>query len=420
MNDRPQIKGTDPAGATLRASAVTAATAHQAEVTDDETDAALAAVRDRIAEGDAGRPAVLPRPRTVERWRTWAAQAALIAIVAGGAIALGQRSDDRKSIVPAADPTASIVTNSTDVPTTQTTTQTPTSEATTTPTTTPATFALVQPIIPYFCASDYTCTQLANTDDGRIVAYEPTGEELVVFDSLGVSEVQRISLAEPLADAFPSFVDVGPDDVVYLSINTPGITDPSRDLLAIPLSGPAAGTVVKRWTGLDGTGDSTIVPQVDGLVVVGCCGFMEARPAADATRYPYVDRSGTTITSSTHATFRLDLTPGAGTLVRIDNGIETAFALPSEFQAPRDFPMVVATDDGGAVALDWIDLADGGGMLIAHFLAATSDNPARVDVYRVDTAQNAQIALMEPTDSVLVADGDHFTRKRVADIATQI
>ena len=353
----------------------------------------------------------------VLRWRPWAAAAALIAIVAGGAIALGQRSDDGTSIVPATDPTASLVTSSTDVPTTQPATATPTSEATTTPTPTPATFALVQPIIPYVCASQYVCTQLANTDDGRIVTYEPTAEAFVVYDGLGLAELQRVALAEPFADAFPYIVDVGADDVVYLSINTPGITDPSRDLLAIPLGGPAAGTVVERWTGLDGTGDSTIVPQVDGLVVVGCCGFMESRPAADATRYPYVDRSGGTIVASTTATFRLELTPGAGTLVRIDNGIETAFVLPSEFQAPRDFPEVVATDDGGGVALDWIDLADGGGLFIAHFLAATGESAARVDTYRVDTAQ---IALLEPTHTVLVIDGDHFTRRRIADIATPV
>ncbi|MCY7297587.1 MAG: hypothetical protein LH616_00045, partial [Ilumatobacteraceae bacterium] len=263
MNDRPQIPGADPADAVLRASAAAAAAAHQVGVTNVETAIALAAVRRRNAAGDTGPSTALPRPRTAERWRPWAAAAALIAIVAGGAIALGQQSDDGKSIVPATEPTASLVMSSTDVPTTQTTTATPTSEATTTPTptTTPAALALVQPIIPSVCASQYVCTQLANTDDGRIVTYEPTAEAFVVYDSLGLAELQRVALAEPFADAFPYIVDVGPDDVVYLSINTPGITDPSRDLLAIPLSGPVAGTVVKRWTGQDGTGDSTNVPQ---------------------------------------------------------------------------------------------------------------------------------------------------------------
>ncbi|HRB02806.1 MAG TPA: hypothetical protein PLP26_05530, partial [Ilumatobacteraceae bacterium] len=422
-NDRPHTHGSDHADATLQASATTAAAAHRATVTDAETDAALAAVRHRIAAGDTGRPVELPQRRTTQRWRPWAAAAALMVIVAGGAIVLGQRHDDGKSIVPATDPSTSLVTNSTDVATTHITTATTTPATTTAPTTTtptttaPTTLALVQPIIPYRCASQYTCTQLTITDDGRIVAYEPTAEALVVYDGLGLAELQRVSLTDQFADAFPSLVGVGPDDVVYLTINTPGIIDPSRDLLAIPLSGPAAGTIVMRWTGLDGSGDSTLVPQKDSLVVVACCGYMETRPTADSTRFPYVDRSGAVTPDSRRTTFRMDLASGAGTLVRVDGGAETTFALPVEFQSPRDFPVLVATDDGGAIALDWIYLPDGDGMFIAHFLAATGDSQARVDVYKVDAVQ---IALLEPAHTVLVIDGDHFARRRIADIATQV
>lgn len=58
-----------------------------------------------------------------------------------------------------------------------------------------------QPLIPYVCASEFTCTTLGNPDDGRIVAYEPTTETPVVYDSLGLNELLRVSLAEPLVDA---------------------------------------------------------------------------------------------------------------------------------------------------------------------------------------------------------------------------
>lgn len=271
---------------------------------------------------------------------------------------------------------------------------------------------IVQPTIPYACVGENTCTQLIGTADGRIVAYSPAEETLTVYDSTGTQELLRVVLAEPLADAYPWLVTVGPADVVYINMSTPGASDPIADLIAIPLTGPGAGKVVQRWTGLDGSGDSTLVPQVDGIVSVGCCGFLETRPSAEAERYPYVDENGAAI-ASTATTFRLDLTPDGGTLVRIDNGVETVFALPATFQAPRDFPRVVATTDGGAMALDWIDMLDSGGMYIARFLPATDISPQQVEVYRLDTTQ---LALMEPSGTVLLATGDHFTRASIEDI----
>jgi len=127
-------------------------------------------------------------------------------------------------------------------------------------------------------------------------------------------------------------------------------------------------------------------------------------------------RNGATIVGSTATTFRLDLVPDSGTLVRIDDGIETAFTLTAEFQAPRDFPTVVADDAGGALAMGWVERPEGGGMIIAHFAAETSESPARAIVYGIGVTQ---IELLEPTYTVLVIDGDHFTRKRIADIALQ-
>jgi len=274
----------------------------------------------------------------------------------------------------------------------------------------------VQPTIPSACVGEVTCTQLIAMADGHILAYSPIDETLTVYDSLGTQELLRVMLVEPLADVYPTLVTVGPADVVYLNTATPGATDPSSDLIAIPLSGPRAGTVIKRWTGLDGSGDSTLVAQADGLVTVPCCGPMETRPAADAQHYQYVDADGAeNVVTSTATTFRLDLAPGAGNLVRIDQGVETVFPLPAEFQAPRDFPRVVATIDGGALAIDWIDGAEGGALHIARFLAATSEQPQRVDVFRLDTTD---VALLEPNGTVLMVDGDHFIRLQLADIGT--
>lgn len=397
----------------LRASAVTASVAHHAGVSPAETSAALAAVRARAAAGDTGTiaPTTTFRRSPDDRRRLLAAAAALIVLIGGGALALNLRSDDDRSVAPATDPT----TVSTVAPTGPATTEpTRTEPATTLPTTTVQPNGLVQPTIPYVCVGENVCTQLIGTADGRIVAYSPADETLAVYDSNGAEELLTVPLAEPLADAYPWLVTVGPADVVYINISPPGASDPVADLIAIPLTGPGAGKVFQRWTGLDGSGDSTLVPQADGIVTVDCCGFIETRPSADAQRYPYIDNLPDP-TTSTAPMFRLDLAPGAGTLVRIDNGVETVFPLPSEFQAPRDFPRTVASTDGGALALDWIDMLDGGAMYIARFRPATGTSAQQVDVFRLDTFQ---VGLLEPSGTVLMPDGDHFTRHNIEDIGT--
>ncbi|MEQ1702057.1 MAG: hypothetical protein ABMA25_18255 [Ilumatobacteraceae bacterium] len=402
----------------LRTTAAADTAAHRMSVSADDTNAALAAVRARAAAGDTGTIATTEtRRRPTRDWRPFAAAAALVALIGGGALALTLRSDDDRTVVPATDPTNSSITATTGVmiapTTTPSTSPLPTEPALPTTTAEPIGPGLVQPTIPYTCVGENVCTQLIGTADGRIVAYSPADETLTVYDNTGTQEVLRVPLAEPLADAYPSLVTVGPDNVVYVNIATPGASDPISDLIAIPLTGTNAGTVIQRWTGLDGSGDSTLVPQTDGIVTVGCCGFIETRPAADAERYAYVDSKGAPITS-TAPMFRLDLAQGGGTLVRIELGSEWAFPLPTEFQAPRDFPRVVATTDGGALALDWIDMLDGGAMYIARFFPpAAGPSQQQVKVYRLDTFQ---VALMEPAGTVLVVDGDHFTRQQIKDI----
>ena len=59
--------------------------------------------------------------------------------------------------------------------------------------------------------SEFDCTQLANTEDGRIVAYDPTDATVRVYDSTGQqlqADVEIDGGISPLERAW--FVDVGP------------------------------------------------------------------------------------------------------------------------------------------------------------------------------------------------------------------
>ncbi len=110
--------------------------------------------------------------------------------------------------------------------------------------------------------SEFDCTQLANTEDGRIVAYDPTDATVRVYDSTGQqlqADVEIDGGISPLERAW--FVDVGPTTSRYLTESTAASVDSQVDLLAIPLVGERAGEVVVVWTGLDGSGDTALVPR---------------------------------------------------------------------------------------------------------------------------------------------------------------
>ncbi|MGA9276976.1 hypothetical protein [Ilumatobacter sp.] len=266
------------------------------------------------------------------------------------------------------------------------------------------------------CVSEFDCTQLANTEDGRIVVYDPADQMLQIFDATGTDlrgEIPIDSDVVPLERAL--FVAVGPDDVAYLRTMTPGASDPSNDLLAIPLVGDRAGQVVERWTGLDGSGDSTLVPRRAGLTVVNCCGELGTRPEPDAVIYRWVDRDGDTVESNAPS-FDLNLGREGNSLTRIDGeSTFTRFALPTVFQYPRDFPPTVATTDGGALSRDFVQTASGGVQVIVEF---GPDWPDNGDVYFQPIGDAASIQLLEPTGTVIVADGDTFVRRELDEVAT--
>jgi len=81
----------------------------------------------------------------------------------------------------------------------------------------------------------------------------------------------------------------GPGDVAYVAVPVPG-TDASRELLAVSLDGPRAGTTLARSEPGDGSGDSDFVRAPDGWVSVVCCGNDPVLPAPDQpTVMGYVD-----------------------------------------------------------------------------------------------------------------------------------
>lgn len=270
------------------------------------------------------------------------------------------------------------------------------------------------------CASEFDCTQLANTEDGRIVAYDPADETLRVYDATGRelnAEVSIASSVTPLDQAW--LVDVGPDDVAYLAASTEASVESQLDLLAIPLVGDRAGEVVVVWTGVDGTGDSTLVPRRAGLTVVPCCGDRLPRPARDAPIYSWADRNGDAI-ESTAPSFDLTLGDAGSSLTRIDGEATfTRFTLPTVFQNPRDFPTTVATDDGGALSSDFVQTRAGGVTVLVDF---DTDWPEfgidNGDVYYRRIGDSIGVALLEPSGTVVVGTGDGFVRRSIDEIAT--
>lgn len=295
-----------------------------------------------------------------------------------------------------------------------------TAAAPTTATMPPTSQPVVEPrnlAIANHCAGEFNCTQLAHTEDGRIVAYDPTEETLRIYDRWGQTLQFEVPLAEPMADSYPLLLHVGPDDVAYMVVDTPGVDDPSNDLLAIPLLGDEAGEVLVRSTGLDGSGDSRLVPTATGLAVVDCCGMAVPRPAPDATLYPFVDRNGAP-TQSAAPTFRLDLGDAGNNLTRIEaNGDQSSFRLPAVLRYPRDMPTVVATDDGGALASDYVEDGSGWSMFLFRFRpAADAAEMLRLN----DKLGLGLLLLLEPSGTVVIVDGAGFVRRTLDEVGTRV
>ena len=290
---------------------------------------------------------------------------------------------------------------------------------------------LVQPTaIVRTCIGDFICTDLASTPTGRIVSFDQgvdeTDDVLRIYSADGTELQAEISITEPLVS--PSLWGVGPDDVAYLQTIPPDAGDAAGELLAIPLVGSNAGSVVMRWTGLSVSGDSTLIPRKAGLTSVGCCGPKETRPTPDATIYRWVDRNGAAI-ESTAPSFDLNLGNAGNSLTRIDTAADGSpsfinFTLPLAYQYPRDFPRVAATDDGGALAYDYVQMQSAEYEVFVDFdtdwTAANVDNG---DVYFRMPPEVSHRPLLEPSGTVIVPAGpsnsDQFVRRSLGQVATR-
>lgn len=423
----------DSLDAVLRARAHAAHDEHAASISPLATEDALQAVRARLDGGEVPtmvRAESRPRHQRQRQLLMVAAAAVLLAVVGIGLVALGtrgQRPAEEAATSAASPSTSSLVSPSSSPSTAPTTTpDTALAETTVPDTTMPTTTSVFDPLLPlgevlpttHRCADEFTCTQLGSTEDGRLVVFDPVDNAMVVYDATGQVIETTVPLAMSLAGQFPLLVHIGPDDVAYFGVVPPGVNDPVSDLIAIPLRGPSAGAEVARYTGLDGSGDSELVPQADGFATVWCCGPLAARPAPDATVYPYVDSAGAP-TTSTAPHFRLDLGESGNKLIRINNSFGGAvFALPSALSAPRGMPRLVATADGGALALD---VLQGPAQTLTTLVRFWPDFPNDAEVFFVSMAydgSDARVVLQERTGTVIVLSGSSYVRSTLEDVAT--
>lgn len=277
--------------------------------------------------------------------------------------------------------------------------------------------------IPRNCVDDNVCTHLESTADGRIVAFDPTDNTLRTYNALGDELLAEAPVDQEFPDPYPDseigalplIEHVGPDDVVYLSYYAVDGGDAMRDLIAVPLGGPSAGSVIQRWEGLDGSGDSDLVPTRSGLAVVGCCGPEPTRPSPDATVFGYVDRNGSPIESD-GPVFRVDLGDAGNELARIDvSGDETRFRLPTVASFPRGMPRLAATDDGGAV-MDIYSVEYNQSFVVDVNTDWPQFGIDPADVHLLD--DGVGISLLEPAGTVVVADGDGFVRRSLDEVGT--
>ncbi|MGB3736260.1 MAG: hypothetical protein WA964_14975 [Ilumatobacter sp.] len=287
--------------------------------------------------------------------------------------------------------------------------------------------SLVQPTaIVRTCVGEFIgCTQLANTQNGRIVGLDPAAGVLRVYNPDGTELQAEVTIAEALES--PQLWSIGPDDVAYVQTLGPESGESASELLAIPLIGSSAGSVVMRWTGLSTSGDNTLIPRKAGLTSVGCCGPKETRPTPDATIYRWVDRNGEPV-ESTAPSFDLNLGDAGNSVTRIETAPDgspsfTPFTLPLAFQYPRDFPWITATDDGGALAFDQVAARSGSVYVLVDFdtdwPGANVDNG---DIYYQPEPEFSGIPLLEPSGTVIVLEGagsGQFVRRSLDEVATR-
>jgi hypothetical protein len=226
-----------------------------------------------------------------------------------------------------------------------------------------------------------------------------------------------IPVDDSIADLSPQLVAGGPDEVAYFVV-TPTI-EPLVDLVAVPTFGDLAGTSIEIASGIDGSGDTDLVPTSAGLAEVGCCGQPGefVRPSPDSTVHPWVDAAGSP-TSSARPTFEIGLRDSAG-LTRIDppTGALTRFEMPGVAVDPRGMPPMVGTGDGGALMRMFDQLS-----LREYVVRFRTDWPANdvdaADVVLVSQDPSIEVMMLEPAGTVIVRNGARLERRTLEEIGT--
>jgi hypothetical protein len=381
--------------------------AREAVERDVDTDAAL----DRFSTaGDTTVVHVEGRRRT-PRWVLPAIAAATALVIAGGLVVLRGDTDDELTMATAPSTVpVTLTTGATTPGTAPSTVPTATTEPDTTSTlapgptttTTPETtttlllnpssigdFPTERSRITRQCADGtfVGCTQLALAPDGTTVSFDPRSGTLTMHAVPPVSTVLSADLGDP------AIVAVGPDDVVYLSVQAPGIDDPVGDLVAVSLAAGDGGAEIRRWPStLDRSGDTELVATPAGMAEVGCCDAAPVRPAPDVeARFPWVRRDGTvTEAAIPYLQVRYD------TMQVQRDGTAWPLRLDADEHLLRGMPAMVATFDGGVIAT-FVRL-DGSATIVRAWPDGTTD----------ELVLDRPPALVEPTGTVVgvVDDGD--------------
>ena len=247
--------------------------------------------------------------------------------------------------------------------------------------------------------SEAGCTSVGVTVAGEVVTFD-SATSMLTFTESGTSLAVGSSLGDLAA-----LVLMGPDDVAYIAGVPPDASDPVQELIAVSTSGATAGQEIARVSGLDGSGDSTLIATAAGVMEVGCCGFGERLPVAGASLAmawvtPTGEPSGVVV-PEVHLEY-----PGDGTTVVVRTAIdagEQRWTVPAML-AGRDMPAVAAAADGGALVwmYDPIGAPDTPAML--YDLRADGT----VDVFAM--GEFKYVAAMHPARFVVSHDGEMYVR----------
>ncbi len=369
-----------------------------------DVDRAWASFGDAVSSG-ADRTALGSDPLVTARRNPWpwmGLAAALVATV-GGVVLLRDHDDSiRTTDAPAT--TGQIVVPTAPGPTTSSAPSRPSTSVPTTtsaPTTTDASPPVVVPpavgswrdfpwegsTITRECLQDFDCTQIELDPDGLAVSYEPVRRTLTRHSIPSVEAVVPIEWGQVWIEF------AGPDDVVYLNIDTG--EESEGDIVAVSLADGDAGREIARWPGSDRVGDADLVATPDGIVNVGCCGEERQRPEpTDVVEIPWVDRAGGSITSPIP---RLQLSwQDDSLLVERD---DRSWTFDSLGDSTLRAMSITSTFDGGVMAQ----------------VAAIGGTPTMVLRGWPDGSIDTQVideysAAIEPTGTLVFENGDRFAR----------